>query len=499
MPVGIKTNNIQEELKMKKLLVVLLSLGLIVAFGATASAQPTVKFGGGYYVVGVYEDNNALRGGSDKTVSRAFFYQRVRLQPVFQIAEGLSFTTRVDALEKQWGQTDWRTGVDDRTNSRREMGNAGVRTTTTAAPYATGALYGGNPKIQENIEFERAIVSFKTAIGVFDVGYQSSGKWGTDFGDDENSRPRIKFATQMGPLTLLAIYEKTFESDTSMNVGAAGLTSTTGLNTTTGAVTYPYQGKVDADDSSIALAAIYNFTGGNTGFLYKYAYNNSNRVLANSSQYAHIMAPYVKATFGPVYIEAEVNYIIGKAAKQDTAGVPDVDFDRLGAYIKGQANMGPAYFGALYLYSSGDDGTDPTKFKTGPVTTDMNPALIMANDELGTWLNAGTVQLSKYGAGLSSGKTNLHMIQAFGGLNPSPKLNMEVSFTTGRADKKPATFVSDVYGMEFDAKASYKIYDNLTYMVGMGYLWTGDYFKGTNSANAVGSDYLLMNRLTLSF
>ena len=36
---------------MKKLLVVLLSLGLIVAFGMTASAAD-VKFSGGYYVVG---------------------------------------------------------------------------------------------------------------------------------------------------------------------------------------------------------------------------------------------------------------------------------------------------------------------------------------------------------------------------------------------------------------------------------------------------------------
>ena len=44
---------------MKKFLVVLLSLGLIVAFGMTASAQMSVKFSGQYYVNGVYEDNRA--------------------------------------------------------------------------------------------------------------------------------------------------------------------------------------------------------------------------------------------------------------------------------------------------------------------------------------------------------------------------------------------------------------------------------------------------------
>ena len=54
-------------------------------------------------------------------------------------------------------------------------------------------------------------------------------------------------------------------------------------------------------------------------------------------------------------------------------------------------------------------------------------------------------------------------------------------------------------GIEFDVTAKYQIYDNLTYMVGAGYLWTGDYFKGALDTNKVGNDYLLMNKLTLSF
>jgi len=54
-------------------------------------------------------------------------------------------------------------------------------------------------------------------------------------------------------------------------------------------------------------------------------------------------------------------------------------------------------------------------------------------------------------------------------------------------------------GIEFDVTAKYKIYDNLTYMVGAGYLWTGDYFKKGVSTAKVGNDYILMNRLTLSF
>ena len=118
---------------MKKLLVVLLSLGLIVVFGMTASAAD-VKFGGSYYVVGVYEDNPSL---SDSAYSHAFFYQRFRLQPVFTIAEGLTFTARFDAMEKQWGNTNWKGGTDDLTSSRK----------------TTVGVTGTNQKIQESLEF----------------------------------------------------------------------------------------------------------------------------------------------------------------------------------------------------------------------------------------------------------------------------------------------------------------------------------------------------------
>ncbi len=78
-------------------------------------------------------------------------------------------------------------------------------------------------------------------------------------------------------------------------------------------------------------------------------------------------------------------------------------------------------------------------------------------------------------------------------------MNIEGAISYMNADKKPTGFDSNKYGWEVDVKASYKIYDNLTYMVGAGYLWTGDYFKGTNRTHQIGNDYLLMNQLTLNF
>jgi hypothetical protein len=443
---------------MKKFLVVLLSLGLLVAFGATASAATDVKFSGSYYVVGVY-DNNMPLADENKTYSRAFFYQRVRLQPVFQVAEGLTLTTRIDALEKQWGQTDWRGSFDDKTNSRRETQSF------------------GNPKIQENFEFERGYVEFMTAIGKVSAGYMSSGKWGTDFGDDENTRPRARIDGKVGPVNWGVVYEKEFEADTSSQAG--------------------YAGKADADADSLALYGLYNFKGGSAGLLYKFVNRAQGRVTANNRTKTHSFLPVVKATFGPVYLEGEVIYAFGKAAQFDSGGT-DMDLDQFGAYLKVRANVGPAYFGAMAQYGQGDDNPTDTTVKASPGSPDLNYGLILGRDELFTWTNASGH--SANGAAAFDGqKTNAIIYSVFGGFNPSPKKNIEAMLVSASRDKVAANYVSKNMGIEFDVTASYKIYDNLTYMVGAGYLWTGDYFKGTNSANVVGNDYLLQNKLTLSF
>jgi hypothetical protein len=60
-------------------------------------------------------------------------------------------------------------------------------------------------------------------------------------------------------------------------------------------------------------------------------------------------------------------------------------------------------------------------------------------------------------------------------------------------------YVSDEYGSEFDLIASYKIFDNLTYSLGFGYFWTGDYYKGTSASNKVDDNYVVMHSLSLTF
>jgi len=473
---------------MKKLLVVLLSLGLIVAFSMTASAAD-VKFSGSYYLQGVY-DNNPNLLPSETATSRAYFFQRVRITPVFAIAEGLSFTTQFDALEKQWGNTNWRRGVgvgDDGTSTRPG----------SLVPAANPNVNVGSQetRLQENIEFERAFVTFLTGIGQFQVGYQESYSWGTQYGDSTSTAPRILYATKFGPLTLSLIYEKMFDTDNTAN-----------------ALNY---GKTDADNTNYALAAIYNGKGIEAGFLYRYYAYKAGMTLLNANGGAlgstgrngngatkyHLLSPYAKMTFGPVFIETELSYVTGKFRESEVAGVADMDLKGYSFYLHAKANIGPAYFGGMYAYTTGEDLADPTKNGTNPGGggTSWNPALIlMAYD-----FSAETRAARNTAGNTSSGKINTIFYKAYGGFNPSAKLNIEAGLTYATVQTlltSEPTRSKDL-GIEFDVTATYKIYDNLSYMVGMGYLWTGDWFKGVPgpAQPTVGNDYMLTNKLSLSF
>ena len=450
---------------MKKLLVVLLALGLIAAFGMTASAAD-VKFAGQWYAVGVYESNRTLND-TDHTYSKAYVWTRTRVQNVFQIQEGLSFTTRFDAFEKQWGNPNRSSNnTEDKSNS--------------------GKINSVNTTLQENIEMEHGYVTFKTMAGVFDIGYQAADEWGTVYADTPGSRPRAKYTGTFGPVNIIAIWEKVYEADTVRNNATAGGGTPSTL--------------VDGDADNYILAGIYNWKGGAAGLLYKYIAGNNNRPTANFKTQVHVLAPYTKATFGPVYVEAELVWLTGKTAKYESPSTAsDVDKEGLGAYVLAKVKLGPAYVGGQFGYTSGDPN-NTEKDKTGPASsTSWVPCLLFGNANLRSWQYNASQVGGANGATFITDKQNLWLWNAFAGFNPTPKINVEGALSYMYADKKPNGFDSDKYGWEADIKASYKIYDNLTYMVGAGYFWTGDYFKGANPNGATGNDYLLMNQLTLNF
>ncbi len=88
---------------MKRFWLVLLSLGLIVAFSASAMAVD-VKFSGEYYAAGMYLDKTSLKDGTATDgPSTAFYFQRLRLNTDFVVSPGLKLVTRADIMERAWG------------------------------------------------------------------------------------------------------------------------------------------------------------------------------------------------------------------------------------------------------------------------------------------------------------------------------------------------------------------------------------------------------------
>ena len=162
-----------------------------------------------------------------------------------------------------------------------------------------------------------------------------------------------------------------------------------------------------------------------------------------------------------------------------------------------KTNLGPASFGALVGWSKGED-TD-ADVTVGPGKgADFNPALILFNDDLNTW-SGGDINTNGGGTANSGINDGYLILNIFADYKVTPKFSLGSALTYAKADKPQIAGQDKEYGTELDITATYKIYDNLSYMVGAGYLWTGDWFmKGVAGANTE-NDYILMNKLTLTF
>lgn len=146
---------------------------------------------------------------------------------------------------------------------------------------------------------------------------------------------------------------------------------------------------------------------------------------------------------------------------------------------------------------------------------DWNPTLLLFNNQRQYW--AGTI----YGNNLTNtsmnyisqqynlndtGMYNAWFFQGRVGFRPNDKLDIMASVSYAAADSKTLMGAPDAasseYGTEIDIVGTYKLTNNLSYMAGFGYLFTGDYFKGCEEAFGpaeVSDDYMLINKLTLTF
>lgn len=430
---------------MKKLLAVLLALGLLVAFASSATAAD-VKLSGYYFIVGQYISNTSLgkNAEGDAGPSNAFYWQKLRFNPVLQVADGLKITFRIDCHTGYWGDT-----VDGGGRVGKIPG------------------YGDDNR---NLRWRRTFIDANLGYGVsLRAGVTQGGTFGTLWCDEAYDEGRIYLFYKVGPGSLLGLAAKAAERD---------------YDTT----------NVDADYDKYAvgyLGKIENIEFGALWYYLRYA-----AVRATSTASYHVPMVYMKGTFGPFNVEAEWNYFFGKDFEYfDPYSGTDIDRNGMSAYVKGQFNMGPAYVGAQFGWLQGDDPDTTDENEAGyPGNGDYDPCLILWNSDYGD--SMGT--MGTY-ATTNGNISNAWIAQIFAGFSPMEKLSLFASATWAKCDEQPKHYVSDEYGYEFDVTATYKIYDNLEYMVGFGYFVAGDYYKGTSDNNEVENNYLVINKLTLNF
>ena len=493
---------------MKRFWLVLLSLGLVLAFSASAMAVD-VKFSGDFTIGGMYVDKVRLvknHASLDDGPSTGFFYQRLRLRTDFVVAPGLSFVTRADIMSRVWG---------------------GKRSTNTENEPLQGSgivVRPGSTYESENIVFDWAYINYVSPIGMFSVGYQKDNTWGTVFGDSETPAPAIQYILPIGNFVLIAKYSK--GDDNSVHRGSL----------------YPAArySHTDYDQDQYVLAGIYKFKAGEVGLLYKFlrladVYPN----LGDAGKQdgfmldAYVWSPYAKFKVGPVTVQTEVDYIHGNLDKvrtktasgwSDEVGASlrgedptaDIEVNALSAWVDVLADFNMFYVGGTIAYVSGDDPDTANKVEGIFVNggNDWNPCLMMWNYDRTYWqgdiygYDTSGQNGPMGGSTTATNNPGAKFYQVRAGVRPTPAWDIMASLSYAVAAERPmgldkhghsVRFLYNDYGYELDLTATYKITSNLSYMLGGGYMWTGDYYKGGNAENDVINNYILVNKLTLTF
>ncbi|OPY07422.1 MAG: hypothetical protein A4E68_01812 [Syntrophaceae bacterium PtaB.Bin095] len=492
---------------MRKFWIVLIALGLIAAFSMPASAAD-VKFSGSYYVQGWYAHNSSLIDQDDlstdgKRGATSLFHQRLRIQTEFKVAEGLFLTTRFDALERNWGDRRERNSNDQYPLYATPSTAGTVETASRRADHTlttpTGlGVYGTQE--QANIEFERAYVTANLPFGQLLVGYYQDIAWGTSFLDTVTTRPAIGLNIPVGNWMFGLKWKKNLEGS------MAGYNGIGGIN----------ESDADIYDAYFRYAA----KNWEAGVLFEYGDSRGNKA-SDSATYTNAAGvvtpipsfattlyaalPYFKATFGSLYLEGEGAYAFGTQKEYDNAKFgEDVDWEGWDIYLHAKYDLKPMYFGLMFVYATGDDPNSKDKVEGGlnkalVAGQAFTPALLLWNDLYYTSVAPLSGRTATTDPIRAQFMDNTLFVQAYFGVKPTPKWDIVFKYSYAKADEKPLGYVDDEYGHEFDLIATYKIFDNLSYMVGAAYLMTGDYFMGPNANAKVEDNYMLMHQLTLTF
>jgi hypothetical protein len=356
---------------------------------------------------------------------------RLRVQTVFKVSDSLDLTTRFDALDGQeWGAT-----------------------TTSEEP-----------------TFDRAYITWKTDLGMLQVGRMTGGTFGHAVFESEADSDRIKYILSSGSMTLIALYQKIAETD-------KGVT------------------KADEDMDELAFAGVYKSEMLTAGLLYVWIGDKTGSSGAGAYDLTkHVLNPYFTANLGPVTLNGEVRYNFGQK-DYDAAATTDEDINQLGAWIEASFNVGPARIFGSYLYESGDND---------PNDDELNAMNIGGEWEGGGWILTNDTMNGNTAMG-NGGQSNLswtdygaNLFYVGADFSPMEDLSLGMMYSYATVAEAPNGWEDDM-GSEIDFNFSYKLTDGLTYSGIIAYLIAGDFWQAGDTTYEVGNTWAFYHKLQIDF
>ncbi|MDI6796074.1 MAG: hypothetical protein QMD09_03980 [Desulfatibacillaceae bacterium] len=397
-------------------------------------------------------------------VSDSWMEHRFRLQTTFTVTDNLSITTRFDAMDEEtWGRAD------------------------VTAP--------------ARLTFDRVYMTIKTDYGMFDIGRQQGGVWGTSFADSEWDADRIKFTTKIDNFIIIGIYEKQDEVDAFINAS-------------------------DTDRETYWLAGVYRGETFTAGLLTGYTQDKRASENVNSFQGKFWrMFPYFKASWEDFTLQGEAVFAFGKAAEWDqgqyqaantypgTVAAPfvfggvtytggpfkDIDFDAWMWNLEAGYGMGPLAFEMGYAWAQGQGTDGPfdanglpsqtnSKVKTlGTLGVDWDKLYILTSTE-NALLTGGLGGSGNLNAGGTASQAGAKIFYLGATFKPMENLSLGVMYGNAKAESVTKAGQSDNYGNEYDFKLVWDIMDNLQYTFIAAYLDAGDFWqREVYDANYIGA------------
>jgi hypothetical protein len=214
-----------------------------------------------------------------------------------------------------------------------------------------------------------------------------------------------------------------------------------------------------------------------------------------------IVGATADANMGPLTLGAEIDYLTGSVTNP---GGTEPDLEGLNVQVSGGLGVGPANVGLTFLYASGDDPADADiningldgNYATGFILTNSGARSLQPKD--GTCLSANGTRLG--GAPNCIAGSGLLAIKGTGSINPIDRLNLQadIIYAMSAEDKSTANPNDDV-GIELDGTARFKLDDNLSFMGGIGYLITGDWWKTASGNPDTDNIILLVGEMSYHF